>query len=119
MFYKINGEEVTGYELHEGTTNLLGAKPLFRIKEGMGNNNEGKYDGAYQNNVFGTYFHGIFNNYNLRRELLNYLRENKGLEIKTGEDPYETSVENSLEKLANIVEEALDMDYIDNLIFNE
>ena len=119
MFSKINGEEVTGYELHEGTTNLLGAKPLFRIKEGMGNNNEGKYDGAYQNNVFGTYFHGIFNNYNLRRELLNYLRINKGLETKSGEDPYETSVENSLEKLANIVEEALDMDYIDNLIFDD
>ena len=85
----------------------------------MGNNNEGIYDGAYQNNVFGTYFHGIFNNYNVRRELLNYIRKNKGLEIKTGEDPYETSVENSLEKLANIVEEALDMDYIDKLIFEE
>ena len=119
IFSKVNGEEVTGYELHEGTTNLLSAKPLFRIKKGMGNNNEGIYDGAYQNNVFGTYFHGIFNNYNVRRELLNYIRENKGLEIKTGEDPYETSVENSLEKLANIVEEALDMDYIDKLIFEE
>ena len=35
------------------------------------------------------------------------------------EDPYETSVEKSLEKLANIVEEALDMDYIDSLIFEE
>ena len=117
IFSKINGEEVAGYELHEGTTNLLSAKPLFKIKEGMGNNNEGIYDGAYQNNVFGTYFHGIFNNYNLRRELLNHIRKNKGLEIKTSEDPYETSVENSLEKLANIVEEALDMDYIDKLIF--
>ena len=119
IFSKINGEEVTGYELHEGTTNLLSAKPLFKIKEGMGNNNEGKYDGAYQNNVFGTYFHGIFNNYNLRRELLNHIRKNKGLKIKTDEDPYETSVENSLEKLANIVEDTLDMDYIDKLIFEE
>ena len=119
MFSKINGEEVTGYELHEGTTNLLSAKPLFRIKKGMGNNNEGKYDGAYQNNVFGTYFHGIFNNYNLRREMLNNIRKNKGLNEKIGEDPYETSVENSLEKLANIVEDALDMDYIDRLIFDE
>ena len=119
IFSKINGEEVTGYELHEGTTNLLSAKPLFKIKEGMGNNNEGKYDGAYQNNVFGTYFHGIFNNYNLRRELLNHIRKNKGLKIKTDEDHYETSVENSLEKLANIVEDTLDMDYIDKLIFEE
>ena len=118
MFSNINGEEVTGYELHEGTTNLLSAKPLFRIEEGMGNNNEGKYDGAYQNNVFGTYFHGIFNNYNLRRELLNHIRKNKGLEIRTGDDPYETSVESSLEKLANIVEDSLDMDYIDSLIFD-
>lgn len=119
MFSKINSEEVTGYELHEGTTNLLSAKPLLKVKMGMGNNNEGKYDGAYQDNVFGTYFHGIFNNYNLRRELLNHIRKNKGLEMKTGEDPYETSIENNLEKLANIVEEALDMDYIDNLIFND
>ena len=119
IFSKINREEVTGYELHEGTTNLLSANPLFKIKKGMGNNNEGIFDGAYQNNVFGTYFHGIFNNYNLRRELLNHIRKNKGLEIKTNEDPYETSVENSLEKLANIVEEALDMDYIDKLIFED
>lgn len=119
IFSKINGEKVTGYELHEGTTNLLSAKPLFKIEKGIGNNDNDLFDGAYSKNVFGTYFHGIFNNYNLRREFLNYLRKNKGLKERTGEDPYETSVENSLEKLANIVEEALDMDYIDNLIFNE
>ena len=119
IFSKINGEEVTGYELHEGTTNLISAKPLFKIEKGIGNNDNDQFDGAYNENVFGTYFHGIFNNYNLRREFLNYIRENKGLKIQTGEDPFETSVENSLEKLANIVEEALDMDYIDSLIFEE
>ena len=104
IFSKINGEEVTGYELHEGTTNLLSAKPLFKIEKGIGNNDNDQFDGAYNENVFGTYFHGIFNNYNIRREF---------------EDPFETSVENSVEKLANIVEEALDMDYIDKLIFDE
>ena len=119
IFSKINGEEVTGYELHEGTTNLISAKPLFKIEKGIGNNDNDQFDGAYNENVFGTYFHGIFNNYNLRREFLNYIRENKGLKIQTGEDPFETSVENSLAKLANIVEEALDMDYIDSLIFED
>ena len=119
IFSPINGEEISGYELHEGTTNLINSKPLFKIVKGIGNNDNDTYDGAYKDNVFGTYFHGIFNNYNLRRELLNHLRKNKGLEIKTGADPFETSVENSLEKLANIVEEALDMDYIDKLIFDE
>ena len=116
---KINGEEVTGYELHEGTTNLISAKPLFKIEKGIGNNDNDQFDGAYSENVFGTYFHGIFNNYNIRREFLNPLRKGKGLEERIGEDPFETSVENSLEKLANIVEEALDMDYIDKLIFDE
>ncbi|MBO7242032.1 MAG: cobyric acid synthase CobQ, partial [Methanobrevibacter sp.] len=119
IFSKINGEEVTGYELHEGTTNLISAKPLFKIEKGIGNNDNDQFDGAYSENVFGTYFHGIFNNYNLRREFLNALRKGKGLEERIGEDPFETSVENSLEKLANIVEEALDMDYIDKLIFDE
>ena len=119
IFSKINGEEVTGYELHEGTTNLISAKPLFKIEKGIGNNDNDQFDGAYNENVFGTYFHGIFNNYNLRRELLNYLRRNKGLEERIDEDPYETSIENNLEKLANIVEEAVDMDYIDKLIFEE
>ena len=118
IFSKIEGEKVTGYELHEGTTNLINANPIFRIEKGIGNNDKDQFDGAYNENIFGTYFHGIFNNYNIRRELLNYLRERKGLELKTGEDPYETSVENSLEKLANIVEESLDMNYIDNLIFD-
>ena len=46
------------------------------------------------------------------------MHKNKGLEIRTGDDPYETSVESSLEKLANIVEDSLDMDYIDSLIFD-
>ena len=119
IFSKIEGEKATGYELHEGTTNLINANPIFRIEKGIGNNDKDQFDGAYNENIFGTYFHGIFNNYNIRRELLNYLRERKGLELKTGEDPYETSVENSLEKLANIVEESLDMAYIDNLIFEE
>ena len=119
IFSPINGEEISGYELHEGTTNLINSKPLFKIVKGIGNNDNDTYDGAYKDNVFGTYFHGIFNNYNLRRELLNHLRKNKGLEIKTGPDPFETSVENSLEELANIVEETLDMDYIDKLIFDE
>ena len=53
--------------------------------------------------------HGVFHNYNFRREFLNYLREKKGLEKKYGEDPYETKKDYSLNKIAEIVEEKLDM----------
>ena len=118
MFKDIAGEEVTGYEIHEGTTELMSATGLLNIMKGQGNNEDGLIDGASQGNVFATYFHGIFHNYNLRREFLNYLRVKKGLETRYGEDPYETQKDYSLNRLAEIVEENLDMDIIDKLIFD-
>ena len=114
----VAGEEVTGYEIHEGTTELNSAARFLDIKKGQGNNEDGKIDGAAQGNVFATYFHGIFHNYNLRREFLNYLRVKKGLDAKYGNDPYETQKDYSLNRLAEIVEENLDMDIIDKLLFD-
>lgn len=119
IFKDIVGESVTGYEIHEGTTTLLNSKALLNIKKGQGNNDDGMIDGACNNNVFATYFHGIFHNYNFRREFLNYIRTKKGLETKYGEDPYETQKDYSLNKLAEIVEENLDMDVIDELLFSK
>ena len=118
IFKNIIGEEVTGYEIHEGTTELISSSKLLNIKQGQGNNEDGEIDGASSDNIFGTYFHGIFHNYNFRREFLNYIRVKKGLEAKYGEDPYETQKDYSLNRLAEIVEENLDMDIIDRLIFD-
>ena len=119
MFKNIAGETVTGYEIHEGTSNLLNCKSLLEIKKGQGNDEAGKVDGACHKNIFATYFHGIFNNYHFRREFLNYIRAKKGLEIKDGKDPYEVQKNYSLNKLADIVEENLDMEIIDELIFSK
>ena len=119
MFKNIVGEEVSGYEIHEGTSELLDSTPLLNICKGQGNNDDGKIDGASNGNAFATYFHGIFHNYNFRREFLNYIRVKKGLDAKYGEDPYETQKDYSLNRLAEIVEEHLDMDIIDKLLFNE
>lgn len=119
LFKNIVGEKVTGYELHEGVTTLNDVKPLLEISgKGIGNNDNSSFDGACSFNVFGTYFHGIFHNYNLRREFLNYLRVKKGLKAKDGQDPYESQKDYSINKLAEIVEENIDMEFIDNLIFN-
>ena len=117
IFKDIAGEKVTGYEIHEGTTELKSASPLLNITKGQGNNDDGIIDGASNGNVFATYFHGIFHNYNFRREFLNYLRVKKGFKAKYGEDPYETQKDYSLNRLADIVEENLDMDVIDRLLF--
>ena len=117
IFKNIAGEEVTGYEIHEGTTELLSSSKLLNVEKGQGNNDDGEIDGASSGNAFGTYFHGIFHNYNVRREFLNYIRVKKGFEAKDGEDPYETEKDYSLNRLAEIVEENLDMDIIDKLLF--
>lgn len=119
IFKDIAGEEVTGYEIHEGTTELKSSSALLNVKKGQGNNDDGMLDGASCGNAFGTYFHGIFHNYNFRREFLNYIRAKKGLEAKFGEDPYETQKDYSLNKLAEIVEQNLDMEIIDNLLFKQ
>ncbi len=119
IFKDIAGEEVTGYEIHEGTTELKSSSALLNVKKGQGNNDDGMLDGASCGNVFGTYFHGIFHNYNFRREFLNYIRAKKGLEVKYGEDPYETQKDYSLNKLAEIVEQNLDMEIIDKLLFKQ
>ena len=118
IFKNIVGESVTGYEIHEGTTDILGSTALLNVTKGQGNNDKGLLDGASNGNAFGTYFHGIFHNYNFRREFLNHIRVKKGLEAKYGEDPYETQKDYSLNRLAEIVEENLDMEIIDKLLFD-
>lgn len=69
-----------GYEIHMGTTRRgPGASPLFKIKR---KGEEGELeDGAVNQNalVWGTYVHGIFDNDVLRRGLIQFLRERKGL----------------------------------------
>lgn len=126
IFKDLENEELTGYEQHEGTSTIINPSinstfPLFIVEEGVGNDYDSPFDGACgQSNVFGTYVHGIFHNYNLRRNLLNYIRKNKGLKLDDGLiDPYEDSLDNSLEQLAQLIEENVDTDYIDKLIFGD
>ncbi|KZX17457.1 cobyric acid synthase CobQ [Methanobrevibacter filiformis] len=116
---ELEGEIVRGYEIHEGTTKLKGSKPLLKINKGFGNTNDREYDGACENNVIGTYFHGIFHNYNFRQKFLNDIRKKKGLNLKYEKDPYETKKAYSLDKLAKLVQDNLDMEFIDELIRNK
>lgn len=122
LFQNIDGQLVTGYELHEGVTNIKNAEPLFKIEKGCGNNtsksnSKGSYDGAINGMTFGTYFHGIFHNFNFRRAFTDYLRIMKGLNpLGCGEDPFEKNKQYSIDRLAQIVEENIDMDFINHLI---
>jgi adenosylcobyric acid synthase len=117
MFEKFKGNRVNGYELHEGTTLLKDVKPLFRIIKGCGNYPGSGYDGAVDNLVAGTYFHGIFHNFYFRRFFTDYLRKEKGLEqLGFSEDNFEDLKKFSIDRLADIFEENVEMTVIERLL---
>lgn len=117
LFEEVHGESLKGYELHEGITDIKDVDPLFKVNKGCGNDPDSEFDGAISGTVFGTYFHGIFHNFKFRRTFTDYLRVKKGLKpLGFGEDTFETTKQFSIDRLAQIVEENVDMDFINNLI---
>ncbi|MDO5850888.1 MAG: cobyric acid synthase CobQ [Methanobacteriaceae archaeon] len=111
------GIKVTGYELHEGITELKTAKPLIKIASGYGNNPNKDYDGAIQGNVCGTYFHGIFHNFEFRRSFTDMLRQKKGLEPLGFEfDGFDDNKRVNYDRLGQLFSNNVDMTFFDNLL---
>lgn len=74
--FKCNSLEVYGYEIHMGRTNSK-EEPLIEFQY----RGRKRFDGAVSKSglVWGTYFHGIFDNDKFRRRFVNFLRKRKGL----------------------------------------
>nr|WP_184744467.1 cobyric acid synthase [Spirochaeta isovalerica] len=101
-------EPVTGYEIHMGESVLKeGAFPLF-IK------NTGEEDGAVSldGRIWGTYFHGVFNEPGFRRRWL----ESIGWTVSGIPRSLNEVQEEHLDRLAGIIEENCQMDLIDRII---
>jgi adenosylcobyric acid synthase len=96
---------------------LKGAKPLFKIIKGCGNCPGSGFDGAADNKVAGTYLHGIFHNFQFRRYFTDYLRrENDMEELGYEKDDFEDLKRFSIDRLAAIFEDNIQMNFIDGLI---
>lgn len=69
-----HGLTLTGYEIHLGETTLHDGEPFMTLADG-------RLDGAVVNNeqIMGTYFHGLFHNRTYTRTLVNAMRAGKGL----------------------------------------
>ena len=64
-------------------------------------------------NVVGTYLHGIFDEIDFTRELLNIIREKKGLEkLKSNVTSFDEFKQNEYDKLADLLREHLDIQKI-------
>ena len=96
----VTGASVTGYEMHMGVTRGPGCeRPMLEL--------DGRPDGARSadGRILGCYLHGLFAADGFRRAFLSRLREGLGDGVA-----YETQVEETLDKLADHLAAALDLD---------
>ncbi len=97
------GAELDGYEIHMGRTKRTGGEPFCRLHTGA-------EDGAVQDNVFGTYLHGLFDSGSLTDRLAAWLLAKKGLPADHFHMPDHTAYkEEQYDQLAAGVRAALDM----------
>lgn len=112
-------EVLKGYEIHMGhTTGDIG---LFKLKRCFSNsqlltlNSELILDGSSKGNVWGTYIHGIFDNDDFRTDLLNSLRERKGLQAQTGFN-YLAERQEAINKWATVLKNSIDIPFVLRLL---
>lgn len=96
----LDGEKIKGYEIHQGVTlgrerNITSDERIIAVEKGE--------------NIFGTYLHGIFDNEKITREILNKVREKKGLEIQKEGLSFDEYREQELNKLEKIFRENIDI----------
>ncbi len=104
---------VKGYEIHMGTS--TGDIGLFRVKR-TASNSELVLDGSMNKNCWGTYIHGIFENDSFRQGIINHVRMGKGLPPVDAALSYDESQERALDRLAAVVRDNIDMDFIQRMI---
>ncbi|CAH2211834.1 cobyric acid synthase [Tepidibacter aestuarii] len=122
LLSSLEGMKVEGYEIHMGRS-VVGkeSRSLNKMIKRM-NQNIDELEGAInlQGNVAGSYIHGIFDNINFTRGLLNNIRKDRGLdEIQSEVKSFKEFKEKEYDKLANIVRSNLDMDKIYSILKGE
>lgn len=104
------GGEVTGYQIHMGGTEVR-ERPLFSIEGFSGNTDEGSV--REDEMLFGTYLHGAFDTQDFRGYFLSFV---KGGNTAPESVDYNDYVDWNLDKLADVFEDALDMNKIMDII---
>jgi adenosylcobyric acid synthase len=114
------GVWVSGYEIHHGITRALeDIAHVFEITERSGqpvSANDGALASGGQ--VWGTNIHGLFDNDSFRREFLNQVRARKGWSPIAG-PPAQFDQDQEYDKLAKLVRENIDMDFIYRILREE
>ena len=96
----LTGEEVTGYQIHVGRSDIH-EEPLFEIESGP--------EGSCRKDqmVFGTYLHGVFEMPTFRRYLLRIAGHTANEKIQKD---YNESLEESIDAISEGFRQNMDMD---------
>ena len=108
FFTVLSGAEFDGYEIHMGETKVR-EKSLAVFFDG-------KADGAYKNNVYGSYVHGLFDSMAVSEAIIKTLFKEKGIEysgISIGRKAYK---EMQYNLLADEVRKNIDMNMVYKII---
>lgn len=102
------GTRLQGYEIHTGRVEVRGATCPLLFKSG----GESTPDGAISTDgrVFGTHLHGLFDNQEVIKALLS------SLEKSGPAGRYRELAEQNIARLARVMEESLDMEYVYDLL---
>ncbi len=99
------GREVTGYEIHMGSSeNLGGCLELIRLADGR-TDALANEDGS----VMGSYLHGIFDTDGFAEAMVRKLMEDKGLDMGNWEFDLAAHKEREYDRLADLVRNSFDM----------
>lgn len=111
IFREIEGQIISGYEIHMGRAWInSNVKPFLEI---LGNSRA--FDGAVANGgiIYGTYLHGIFENENLKVAFIQKIAKRKGLNIRLEGTVLKEEVYNTL---ADFLRKGLNMREIYKLL---
>lgn len=111
----LSKKEVDGYEIHMGITKRLeGSSNLVTVTEKLGEKVSYQVGSVNEEcNVFGTYIHGIFDDIDFTRAILNNVRKMKNLEPIEGKvESFKEFKEKEYDKLADFLREHLDIEKI-------
>lgn len=99
-----------GYEIHMGNTSYGERAKCFLVKE------NGEWDGCVNENVFGTYFHGIFENDDFCNLIISLLCEKKGVALSEKVVDYASYKEEQFALLGDVIRKNLNMEAIYDIL---
>ena len=101
--------KIAGYEIHHGISHCVDAHPFAQI-ESVNGKPVDYSDGFINERIFGTYFHGLFQNFDFTEEFLNIVRRSKGMKEKKAK---RVSLIHEIDTFTDVFESNIDLKVIE------